>query len=113
MSDNKCYKCKKPGHFARECTNEPSEGGSGGYYSRDDNRGGNRSSGFRSVGGGGDRSSGSTNRCYRCNKIGHFARDCRESSERCYRCNQSGHLAKDCSTEVESGKFLLFFLIYI
>lgn len=58
--------------------------------------------------------------CYRCNRSGHFARDCQDmgssvnsatfsrggrgggiggSSERetnCYKCNRSGHIARDC-----------------
>lgn len=65
-STTTCYKCKRPGHFARECH---SSGGGG------------------SGGGGRDMRRGNREKCYKCNQYGHYARMCKEDSERCYRCN--------------------------
>jgi cellular nucleic acid-binding protein len=89
MNENICYKCRKSGHFARECIESTNLS----YVNNN----------FKPI----NRTSISTQsmRCFKCNRNGHYARDCRESMERCYRCNQIGHLAKDCgNSEIESGK---------
>ena len=41
--------------------------------------------------------------CYRCNRKGHIAKDCRRRGTGCYRCGEVGHWARDCS-ENDAGE---------
>ena len=38
--------------------------------------------------------------CFKCQKEGHIARDCRSKESRaCFECNAKGHLARDCKSK--------------
>ncbi|XP_057248359.1 uncharacterized protein LOC130590296 [Beta vulgaris subsp. vulgaris] len=42
-------------------------------------------------------------RCNKCNKQGHWARDCRKGTDQCYRCGKQGHIVKDCPVQEQRG----------
>ncbi|XP_077561659.1 uncharacterized protein LOC144177976 [Haemaphysalis longicornis] len=91
------YQCHKLGHLARECFQDGAAGGC---------RGGDL--GSRGVLRGGGGRGGRMNytphikeKCYKCNRIGHFTRDCKEDTNRCYGCNGTGHISKDCQHRSE------------
>lgn len=44
-------------------------------------------------------------KCYKCNRYGHFARECKVDVDRCYKCSELGHIAKDCPKEIDSGMY--------
>jgi len=47
-------------------------------------------------------------KCFKCNKVGHFSKDCRVKTNqnnkyvRCFRCNKIGHIEKSCREKPQS-----------
>ena len=54
-----------------------------------------------------DKKKDGSSRCYRCNAVGHFAKDCRRSVDHtCEKCGKKGHFAVVCRTgNKRQGKF--------
>ena len=40
---------------------------------------------------------GGISRCFKCNQVGHFSRECREEEALCFKCLGTGHIARNCS----------------
>lgn len=38
-------------------------------------------------------------KCNRCNRKGHYERDCKQKERTCYRCNQVGHVISECPSQ--------------
>lgn len=94
---SECYRCNKIGHFARECpeyTGVPYPNARRGLGPPGLGRDGRPSPFARGRPG-----DYGTSKCLKCNRYGHFARECREEENRCYKCHESGHIAKDCEKE--------------
>ncbi|KAH7343314.1 hypothetical protein B0J17DRAFT_713498 [Rhizoctonia solani] len=89
--------CGRPGHIARVCP-----GAAGGFS-------GHTGGGFRGGSGRGGGANGVV-KCFRCQGLNHYARDCMAAPgttvydnkpKACYKCHQEGHIARECPQGAE------------
>jgi cellular nucleic acid-binding protein len=91
--DNACRRCKKSGHFARECPEPRNDScfncGQPGHMSRECTEP--------------KKPRGDDRTCRKCNEVGHIARDCPTGGNggedrACHKCGEVGHISRDCTS---------------
>ncbi|CAN0923868.1 CCHC-type zinc finger nucleic acid binding protein [Linum grandiflorum] len=106
-----CFKCQKPGHWAKDCPVSSVPVPTSAYNVSKDTS--NIGYGARSE----------SSPCFKCGQTGHWAKDCTissssdpratasfgvgnrpasQSSNACYKCNKPGHWARDCTGSTQS-----------